>query len=130
MASASRANDRSASPERDREHLISVGPVEVLPDQLLVVIDGRRLWLRELEMDVLEVLAANAGRLLLRGRIFEAVWGRPLRAHDRSVDVQIARLRSKLAAVAPGWTFIHTHFGEGYRFEPEVRTKAQPGANA
>jgi hypothetical protein len=28
-------------------------------------------------------------------------------------------VRSKLARCAPGWTFIHTHFGIGYRFTPE-----------
>jgi DNA-binding response OmpR family regulator len=35
------------------------------------------------------------------------------------VDVYVRRLRQKLADVAPGWTFIHTHFSFGYRLEPE-----------
>jgi DNA-binding winged helix-turn-helix (wHTH) protein len=40
---------------------------------------------------------------------------------DRSVDVFVRKLRQKLEAASPGWTYIHTHFGIGYRFDPESR---------
>ena len=51
--------------------------------------------------------------------LYKTVWGAPLRADDRSVDVYIHKLRSKLALALPEWTFIHTHFGFGYRLHPE-----------
>jgi DNA-binding winged helix-turn-helix (wHTH) protein len=38
---------------------------------------------------------------------------------DRSVDVFVRKLRSKLERASPGWRYIHTHFGIGYRFSPE-----------
>jgi DNA-binding response OmpR family regulator len=38
---------------------------------------------------------------------------------DRSVDVYVHKLRTKLADALPEWGFIHTHFGFGYRFQPE-----------
>jgi hypothetical protein len=38
---------------------------------------------------------------------------------DRSVDVFIRKLRIKLEKLSPGWAYIHTHFGIGYRFDPE-----------
>jgi DNA-binding winged helix-turn-helix (wHTH) protein len=38
---------------------------------------------------------------------------------DRSVDVFVRKLRSKLEKVSPGWRYIHTHFGIGYRFAAE-----------
>jgi two-component system alkaline phosphatase synthesis response regulator PhoP len=101
-----------------------VGPVEILPEQLLVVVDGNRVWLTPREMEVLKPLAQNAGRLLSRAAIFELVWRRPFGRGDRSVDVQVARLRSKLRGVAPGWSCIHTHQGGGYRFDPEPRARA------
>ena len=47
------------------------------------------------------------------------MWGAPLRAQDRSVDVYVHKLRSKLARAVPECRFIHTHFGFGYRFAPE-----------
>jgi DNA-binding winged helix-turn-helix (wHTH) protein len=40
---------------------------------------------------------------------------------DRSVDVFVRKLRQKLEARSPGWLYIHTHFGIGYRFQPEDR---------
>ena len=40
-----------------------------------------------------------------------------MRAADRSVDVYVHKLRSKLADALPEWRFIHTHFGFGYRFQ-------------
>jgi hypothetical protein len=48
---------------------------------------------------------------------------------DRSVDVFVRKLRRKLCQAAPGWTYIHTHFGIGYRFVPE-RTEAEAGSSA
>ena len=38
---------------------------------------------------------------------------------DRSVDVFVRKVRTKLHDVSPGWIYIHTHFGIGYRFSPE-----------
>jgi hypothetical protein len=38
---------------------------------------------------------------------------------DRSVDVFVRKLRQKLEVVSPGWRYVHTHFGVGYRFAPE-----------
>jgi DNA-binding winged helix-turn-helix (wHTH) protein len=37
---------------------------------------------------------------------------------DRSVDVFVRKLRQKLRTASPTWSYIHTHFGVGYRFAP------------
>jgi DNA-binding winged helix-turn-helix (wHTH) protein len=39
---------------------------------------------------------------------------------DRSVDVFVRKLRQKLERGSPSWQYIHTHFGIGYRFDPEA----------
>jgi DNA-binding response OmpR family regulator len=39
-----------------------------------------------------------------------------MKHRDRSVDVFVRKVRTKLAHLAPGWAYIHTHFGVGYRF--------------
>jgi len=36
---------------------------------------------------------------------------------DRSVDVFVRKLRRKLESASPGWRYVHTHFGVGYRFD-------------
>jgi DNA-binding response OmpR family regulator len=42
-----------------------------------------------------------------------------MRPGDRSVDVYIRKLRVKLEQALPDWSFIHTHFGFGYRLSAE-----------
>ena len=54
-----------------------------------------------------------------RDELFRLVWGRELRAGDRSVDVYVRKLRVKLEHALPSWRFIHTHFGFGYRLSAE-----------
>jgi DNA-binding response OmpR family regulator len=39
-----------------------------------------------------------------------------MKRRDRSVDVFVRKLRTKLARASPDWAYIHTHFGVGYRF--------------
>ena len=51
--------------------------------------------------------------------LYSAVWGGELRAGDRSVDVYVSKLRSKLDAAMPDQRYIHTHPGFGYRFQPQ-----------
>jgi DNA-binding response OmpR family regulator len=55
-----------------------------------------------------------------RAELYTAVWRRPFRKEDRSVDVYVRKLRQKLESALPDWRFIHTHFGFGYRFAPEL----------
>ena len=102
---------------------VIVGPVAVIAPELLVIVDDTRLWLTAREMNVLVLLATNAGRVLSREAIFDAIWKRPLDSRDRSVDVAIVDLRAKLHGAAPRWEFIHTHFRRGYRFEPLIRPR-------
>jgi hypothetical protein len=48
------------------------------------------------------------------------------------VDVFVRKLRQKLEKASPGWRYIHTHFGVGYRFAPETADgdlPAEPGAD-
>jgi DNA-binding winged helix-turn-helix (wHTH) protein len=44
---------------------------------------------------------------------------------DRSVDVFVRKLRQKLERASPSWRYIHTHFGIGYRFEPQLAEGAE-----
>jgi hypothetical protein len=42
------------------------------------------------------------------------------------VDVFVRKVRQKLEKVSPDWNYIHTHFGVGYRFDPERRDGGEP----
>ncbi len=95
------------------------GDLEIRPEEHLVLARGRALSLSVRELDVLAALADRAGRIITREALYEAAWGGTLRHDDRSVDVYVHKLRAKLAEALPDWSFIHTHFGFGYRFAPE-----------
>ena len=101
---------------------ISAGNLVIRPDELLAHVDGRPLILTMRELSLLVALARRGGRVVAREELYAVVWQQPYRPYERSVDVYVAKLRQKLEEAAPGWRYIHTHFGLGYRFD------AQPAA--
>ncbi|MGE4426702.1 MAG: helix-turn-helix domain-containing protein [Solirubrobacteraceae bacterium] len=98
---------------------ITVDPIEIRPSEGLTVVAGRVVALSVREFDLLIALAERSGHVVARDELFATVWGRTLRRGDRSIDVYIHKLRQKLERASPGWSFIHTHIGFGYRFAPE-----------
>jgi DNA-binding response OmpR family regulator len=99
--------------------VLRAGDLEVRPAEHLALVRGRALSLSVRELDVLATLVRNKGRIVPRAELYATVWGAPLRPNDRSVDVYVHKLRSKLGRAVPDCRFIHTHFGFGYRLEPE-----------
>ena len=93
--------------------------LEIRPTDRIAIARGRVLNLTVHELGLLAELARAPGRVVSREELYATVWGGRLRANDRSIDVYVHKLRSKLAQALPEWEFIHTHFGFGYRFTPE-----------
>jgi DNA-binding response OmpR family regulator len=107
--------------------LIEVGPLQISPGAQLARVWGHPLMLSVTELNLLTELARRADRVIRRDELYRLVWGRDMRRGDRSVDVYVRRLRIKLVRATPGWAFIHTHFGFGYRLSPE---RSQPSDNS
>lgn len=107
-----------------RHEMLEVGPLEILPEEHLARAAGRPLMLSIRELRLLTELARRADRIMARSELFRLVWGRDMRQGDRSVDVYVRKLRVKLEEALPGWRFIHTHFGFGYRLTAE-RSRGQ-----
>jgi len=100
--------------------VLVAGELEIRPSEHLALARGRVLRLSLRELEVLTVLARQQGRIVGREDLYTQVWGSKLRPDDRSVDVYVHKLRTKLAGALPEWDFIHTHFGFGYRFAAEL----------
>lgn len=98
---------------------IRVGALEIRPSEFLAIAGERTLALSVRELELLAALARRPDRIIPREELYETVWGTPMRSTDRSVDVYVHKLRTKLASALPDSRFIHTHFGFGYRFAPE-----------
>jgi DNA-binding response OmpR family regulator len=104
--------------------VLEIGPLQIVPDEHLARAGGRALMLSIRELRLLTELARRADRIVEREQLFSLVWGREMRSGDRSVDVYVRKLRVKLEAALPGWCFIHTHFGFGYRLAAEDQNVA------
>lgn len=82
-----------------------------------VTIGGKLIELTFKEYELLIFLASNRGRVFTREALLDKVWGYDYFGGDRTVDVHIRRLRSKIED--PNHTFIETVRNIGYRFKKE-----------
>jgi DNA-binding response OmpR family regulator len=80
--------------------------------------DGTSIALTPKEYAILEVLMRNAGEVVSRTRLTEAVWEQAADVVDNLVDVHLKNLRRKLE-LAGGPPLIHTVRGVGYRLGEE-----------
>lgn len=86
------------------------GPLSIDRSALLVTYDGEEVTLSATEFRLLAYLADNAGRVVSRTQILQAVWGDAAWTDGRVVDTNVGRLRSKL-----GTETIETVRGFGYK---------------
>jgi DNA-binding response OmpR family regulator len=80
-----------------------------------VSVDGRAVVLTLREFELLRFFVQHAGRTFRRAQLLDAVW--PRRAHKRSVDVHVRRLRRRLEQAGVAAQVIVTVRGVGYRFD-------------
>lgn len=109
------------------EEIIQAGELLIRPAQYTASARGEVLVLSRREFGLLVFLARAPGRVIPREQLYAEVWGGEMEKSDRSVDVYVHKLRTKLGGVLPDWSFIHTHFGFGYRWEP---TRSQVLSNS
>jgi DNA-binding response OmpR family regulator len=110
---------RKRASERVETGPLVAGELEIRADQFQAFVGGRSVDLTRREFELLELLAQAEGKVLQREEIYQAVWGYAMAHGDRSVDVFVRKVRQKLETASPDWSYIHTHFGVGYRFQPE-----------
>lgn len=104
---------------RQSGEVLRAGDLEVHPTEFLAYAAGHVIMLTRTEQQLLATMMRNDGRIMSRYELYTLVWGRKMRPGDRTVDVFVRKLRVRLEEALPGWKFIHTHFGSGYRFAAE-----------
>ena len=116
IEAAIRRHRRNEMPDLDDR--LTVGEITIRPDLYQAYAAEASLELTAREFEILHLLS-QSDRVLRREEIYERVWGYAMAHGDRSVDVFVRKLRQKLRTASPQWSYIHTHFGVGYRFAPE-----------
>ena len=109
------------TPVTGRGRRIEADGLVIDPDLHAAMLDGLVCGLTPTEFRLLYVLASEQGRALSRDQLQQRVWGMPHRHRDRTVDVCVRKLRDKIDRRSSDRTYIQTHYGVGYRFEPVAR---------
>ena len=93
-----------------------VGPATIDADALLAEAEGRSIELTPRDVEVLTFLAERPGCVVSREELLQGVWGyqRVERVETRCVDMQISKLRRRLAEITDA-EVIETVRGAGYR---------------
>lgn len=81
---------------------------------LTCTVNGREIRLPRKEFEILALMLDNPGRIFTREELLERVWPEKVVVTDRSVDVHITRLRSK---ITPYGGNIITRSGYGYGWQ-------------
>ncbi len=100
------------------ENTRNYGELSLSPKNLSASVKGQHIDFTGAEFRALQLLVDNSGRLLSKEYLTESVLGRPLTAHDRSIDVHISRIRQKLSPYGLGAS-IKSVRGAGYQMVEE-----------
>lgn len=95
--------------------LLHAGPLVVRPAERTAAWRGQALELTSTEFNLLEVLARHAGHVVSKVDLTEQALGRKLTRYDRSIDMHMSKLRTKLGLLDDGRSPIQTVRGVGYQ---------------
>jgi DNA-binding response OmpR family regulator len=98
----------------DSQDIIRCGDLVIDSAKCEVSLDGKPIILTFKEYQLLKFLASNKGKVFTREALLNKVWGWDYYGGDRTVDVHIRRLRSKIEDM--NHSFIETIRNIGYRF--------------
>ena len=99
------------------DSVLEVGDVRLDAARHEVTVRGELVSLPLKEFELLELMLANAGRVLSRDVLIDRVWGHDYVGDTKTLDVHIKRLRSKVEPDPPNPTRIVTIRGLGYKYE-------------
>jgi DNA-binding response OmpR family regulator len=114
---------------RENGRTLYAGELEIRPGEGLALATGQALRLSVREFELIVAMAERLGAIVTRQELYGKVWGARLRPGDRSVDVYVSKLRTKLEGAMPDRRFIHTHPGFGYRFQPQPQPQPSPNVH-
>jgi two-component system, OmpR family, response regulator RegX3 len=103
--------------DRTEEQLIVLGPYKLEAEARRISVYGKAVELTQREFDVALFFFRNPGKVLSRGHLMEAIWGRSSDATARTVDTHVSRLRTALRLSAETGVRMIPVYGYGYRLD-------------
>ena len=105
---------RTATDNNTNQETLSFDQLLVNIPQKKVTIKGEEITLTKKEFEILKLLLGNQGHVFSREEILSRVWSDEVYVLDRTIDVNITRLRKKIGEYGKN---IVTRLGYGYCFE-------------
>ena len=105
---------RVKDPVENTDEIVSYENLEMNVNEKRVKLEGETISLTKKEFEILKLFLENQGRVFSRDEILNLVWRNESYVLDRTIDVNITRLRKK---IGPYGKNIVTRLGYGYCFE-------------
>ena len=107
------SGNKSANTPIEKPNILQVEGLVLDMEFKRCVVDGTEIKLAKKEFELLAYLISNRGKILSREQILSKVWKDEVVVLDRTIDVNITRVRSKIGAYG---SYIVTRSGFGYGF--------------
>jgi two-component system phosphate regulon response regulator PhoB len=114
VRSVLRRTKRNVAQDANADNIIRYEGLEVNSLNKRCFVDGEEVQLTRKEFDILTLLLTNRGTILSREQIMRSVWSDEIVVLDRTIDVNITRMRKKLRNYG---NHIITRTGYGYGFQ-------------
>ena len=100
--------------QQQRSNIINYQGLQLNLDKKTVSIDGEEIAFTKTEFELLHLLLDERGRVFSRQELIDRIWPKDVLVLDRTVDVNITRLRKKIGRFSK---CIVTRLGFGYYFD-------------
>jgi len=114
----------NAESDNSQEQTFSFGPFRLDAVTQELTRDEEKVSLTSGEFALLKIFVEHPNRVLSRDTLVDMLKGFERSPYDRSIDVRVTRLRRKIESDPSSPEYIHTVWGEGYRFSPGNETRA------
>jgi len=108
---------RTQDEKKSNKDIIEVGKIKIDKTRKRLVINDSKVEITKKEFEILMLLFENQGKVFSREDILHIVWGDEVIVSERTVDVNITRLRNKLGLYGQ---YLKNKTGFGYYFEIEI----------
>lgn len=98
-----------------QKDMLECGKVRIDLESKMVYVDGEKIMFSKKEFEVLSFLAIHSGKIFSREDLISELWKDAPYVLDRTIDVHIARIRSKLGVCK---SYLTNRSGYGYTFNP------------
>ena len=105
---------RTVEPSATPQNILSYQGIEMNLDKKTVTIEGEDISFTKTEFELLYLLLDERGRVFSRQELIDRIWPKDVLVLDRTVDVNITRMRKKIGRFAK---CIVTRLGFGYYFD-------------